>query len=218
MAQEAPSKQVLRWAIDQLSEVIVDAQCWELVQALLLQSVSGDPGCMNRVIEILWKHSRGNGTLVLNDDLVVRALESLILKCAPIGHSNEVLWAIWAHIVFGLQISDSAATAIANLEDSLVATAAMIAYDKGVLPPTFDSLKWRSWFQQGCFYESQWLFVYEAYYRNWFPSEVAAAGIESDPVCRFLKDCDVTFVNDAAVPENGEVEIDPWIPGIEDVY
>jgi len=190
---------VLRYAIAALSGVRASVKCWDLVQRLLWQSVTIDPGCIRHVVDIIAINRLASG-LPPDPQIAAAASESVIRSSAPAGHSSEVLWCIWAAMYIGFSIAPEPQQAIAEMDDALVASAAMFANTTTqVFSQAFDPPLWKSWFQQDCFFEDHWLFVYEAQRRGWFTAEVAASQIAQDSCVAFLRNANVTFIVDNAL-------------------
>jgi hypothetical protein len=189
---------VLRYAIAALSGVRPSSNCWDLVQRLLWQCVTVDPGCMRHVVDIV-TINRLLMQIVPDAQIAATAVDSVIRSSATAGHASEVLWSIWAAMYIGFPIGADAQEAITGMDDALVASAAMFASTTTqVFSQPFDSPLWKSWLQQDCFYQDHWLFAYEAFRRGWFVPEVAASGIANDVSVAFLNGAGVTFIEDNA--------------------
>lgn len=194
---------VLRYAIAALQGVVVTPKAWGLVQNLLWQCIALDPGCVRFVVDVLLinKHK---ANLSPDTSVGTEAINSLIFSSATVGHGSEVVWSIWAALVLGLSITPSSQAAISLMDDANVAAASMIAKERKVLSPSFESPLWSSWFVKDCFDQEHWLFVYEALRRGWLPKEVAAAKLSIATCPKFLVAAGVTFLDvnaiDAYIP------------------
>ena len=189
---------VLRYAVAALSGVRPTAKTWDVAQRLMWQCVTIDPGSIRHVVDIL-AINRLMGLKVLDPLIATTAVDSMIQTSAAAGHSSEVVWSIWAAMYIGFPIGAESQNAIAGMDDALVASAAMMASTTTTtFSQPFNPPLWMSWFQQDCFLEEHWLFVYEAYRRGWFAPEVAASQIAQDPGAAFLRGAGVTFIVDNA--------------------
>lgn len=201
LAKENPADGVLRYAIACLPPVTVAPASWELVQRLLWQCITLDAGCIRFVVDMLASQKIMGGQTV-STPLAAAAIDSVISSSAAAGHASEVVWSIWAAMYLAFQISPENQAAIEDMDDAFVAGAAMFAaqttpvFSQAILSPL-----WKSWLQPDCFYEDHWLFVYEALYRGWFPTELATSGLAQDPCATFLSGAGVTFINDTAVAQ-----------------
>jgi hypothetical protein len=190
-----PQDGVLRYAVAALQSATSTAKNWPLGQALLWQCVALDPGCMRFVVDILLVHRHGT-SLTLDSSIGERTLNELIQTSAIVGHGSEVVWCIWATIVLNLSLSNESQSAIAVINDPIVAVAAMKARDLAIIDATFEPTLWSSWFLDDCFEEENWLFVYEATVRHWFPKEVARVQPNKGVVPAHLQSLGISFLND----------------------
>lgn len=198
LAREDRTTGVLRYAVAALSGVRTTAKAWDVAQRLMWQCVTIDPGCIRHVVDVI-AINRLHGPNIPDRSIATAAVDSVIQTSAAAGHSSEVVWSIWAAIYIGFPIGIDSQNAIAAMDDALVASAAMIAgTTTNTFSQSFDSPLWKSWFQQDCFFEEHWLFVYEAYRRGWFAPEVAASQIAQEPCAAMLQAAGVTFIVDNA--------------------
>lgn len=188
----------LRYAVAALSGVRPSNACWDLAQRLLWQCVTVDPGCIRHVVDII-AINRLLAHKVPDGHIAASAIDSVIQSSAPAGHASEVVWSIWAAMYIGFAIGQRSQDAISEMDDALVASAAMFAQaTPQVFSQPFDSPLWKSWLQQDCFLQEHWLFAYEASRRGWFPAEIAASQISQDAHAAFLQGVGVTFIVDNA--------------------
>jgi hypothetical protein len=197
VARANPEDSVLRYAVSALQNTSVKPMVWDLAQELLCQCVALDPGTLRFVVDVLVINNLKFG-LPINAALASNAVNALISTSAGVGHGSEVLWSIWAALYLGLQLSPQSQNAIAQVDDALVASAAMFAKSSGLFHPGFDSPLWRSWLIPDSFRQEYWLFAYEALLRGWFPAETTASQISNDADASFLASQKVTFINDNA--------------------
>ena len=196
LAKEFPRDGVLRYAISALQNIRVKTELWELVQSLLWQSISHDPGCIRFVIDVLWLNIHYDESLKLSKPMAKGALNSMIESSAPVGHGSEVVWSIWAALLLKLKLSSQSQKAIATMEDSFVAVAAFVAKAHGVFASEFTSNTWEDWIEEGCFNGPHWLFAYESYRRDWMKGKVKNAKLNGDLCCKFFKQGDVSFIDE----------------------
>jgi hypothetical protein len=195
LASQHPQDGVLRYATAALQGVTATTKAWPLAQSLLWQCIATDPGTLRFVVDALLLN-KYRAALTPDSSLGTEAINALIRSSALVGHGSEVVWSIWAAIVLHLTLTPESQTAIASVDDSFVAVAAMFAAKRTVFDPAFEPKLWGSWFTEECFVEDHWLFVYEAARRGWFTKEVAAAKFSSAPVPATLLRLGVTFLDD----------------------
>jgi hypothetical protein len=211
LAREFPEDGVLRYAVASLPAVKVKGSLWDFVQALLWQCIAGDPGCLRFVIDVLWINIHRDETLALDKSLSQEALDALIARSAPIGHGSEVLWSIWAALLFDLKLSAESAEAVSMMEDSFVAVAASLAHERDVFSDPLMPAVWARWLEPECFNDTHWLFAYEAYRRGWMADKVAQTRLNEDVCCEFLKGSGVSFLRDTAIAEYQPERVKPLI-------
>lgn len=197
LARQFEADGVLRYATACVASIKIAPDRWELVQTLLWQTIASDAGSLRFVIDVLWRNTHGAGSYALNKSLATAALNALIERSAPVRHGSEIVWSIWAAILFKLNLSQASLDLIASMDDSLCACAARLAVDKGIFG-SINTNTWASWIIPDCFHDSHWLFAYEAHRRNWLPTECATSKINVDPSVAFLKANGVSFLDDTA--------------------
>jgi len=199
LTKEFPSEGVLRYAIASLQGLQVSPKLWELVQSLLWQSISSDPGCLRFVIDFLWLNLHGDNSHVLDSSMANSALNSLVSSSAPVGHGSEVVWSIWAAMLFNLNLSDTSWGAITQMDDSFVAVAALVCNKHSNLADELSSDIWDSWLEEGCFEQNHWLFSYEAYRNGWMADKLTKANLDGVVACKFMKNTGITFVDEQKI-------------------
>lgn len=193
---------IIRYAVAALQGVIFSDKNWELVQKLLWQCISADPGCLRFVIDVILINK--NEERIIDKSIGSAAINSLIQSSAPVAHGSEVLWSIWAAMVLDLKIDESSQLDIAKMDDALVACAAHFAKDRGIFSADFESAIWASWIIEDSFNQENWLFIYEALKQGWYEDKIEKNKIKSDKSVKFL------LVNGVSFLDNDKV--DSYIP------
>jgi hypothetical protein len=184
---------VLRYAVAALSGKRIHESCWNLAQDLLWQCIALDAGCLRFVIDILWISSKADDPLALDTKRAACALDALISASGLVGHGSEVVWSIWASMLFDLTLPTDAWNQIVQMDDDFVAIAAHAATQKRLPGAHAESPLWKSWLVEGCFTGPHWLFAYEAHRRGWMKSSLKVAKINKVEAAVFLKDKGVSF-------------------------
>jgi len=201
LARAYPADGVLRYALATLRGVKTPSKHWSLVQSLLWQCIALDPGTIRFVIDVLWLNTHGEKNLELDDSVAETALEALIETSAPVGHGSEVVWSLWAAMLFELSLSKDALAALSMMDDSFVASAAFLAHKVKVFDEPPKSDVWKDWFTEDCFGGPHWLFTYEAFRNEWMEDSVKKAKLADNISCKFLKDYGVSFLRQEAIAE-----------------
>ena len=166
----------------------------------MCQAIAFEPGAIREAVDALY-YSETHFGLVLNRALVETTLNKIAEVNAPAGHEYEVAWCLWAALSWQLQISAVAASAISQLENSVIAILALDALHAGLFAAGgLDTRSWESRMTTDELYEEQWLLAYEANVQGWLPSVAMADHVAADPNFQFLKAQNVRFYTPTAIP------------------
>ncbi|NJM20460.1 MAG: hypothetical protein HC907_17995 [Richelia sp. SM1_7_0] len=161
LLNEFPKEPVLKYAVARISKLNnLHPDNWSLLESLLLQSVTIDPGTLRDSLSIIQDKQKNN--FQINLDSLEEVLNFQISRYATLGYSSEVAWAIWSAIVFNLPISKLAAESISQMSDSVVALLALDARRRGRINQGSDTTKWEQFLVKDELYGEQWLLSYEA--------------------------------------------------------
>lgn len=199
LAKVHPEEGVLRYAVAALQSVKISNKTWQLTQSLLWQCIALDPGCLRFVIDVLWTNTHIGTRLSLDEAMAADALNSLVSTSAPVGHGSEVVWSLWAAMLFNLDLSTTSWDAIAKMDDSFVAVAACVANQRNPFAEALMSPLWSSWLEEGCFDQGHWLFAYEAYRNGWLENAAATAKLDAVAACKFMKETGVAFFDEEII-------------------
>jgi hypothetical protein len=195
LAQEFEDAHVVKYALARFYPERgfrwVDRQNWPLLQSLVCQAITVQPGALPEGIRVLLEHiATGHAP---DRDLIERTLSNIIKRHARLGHASEVAWAIWGTMVFQNELDATARAAIAVLDDSVVALLALDAAERGLVDPvSLDVTKWQEHVNGEGLYGPQWLLAYEATVKDWL-SSASGDHIGSDEAFSFLREGNVSF-------------------------
>jgi len=152
-----------------------------------------EPASIIKVFSVLWSF-RAKG---FNIDLTTLAeiLNFQISIHSSLGHTSEVAWAIWALIVFQIQMTNEAAVTVSKMGDSVIALLCLDARQQGLVPGGLNTTLWESFMAVDELYGEQWLLSYEANQKGWLPSIGTPDHVATDPCFSFLKSLGVEFYN-----------------------
>lgn len=199
LAKAYPEEGVLRYAVAALQSAKINSMTWQLAQSLMWQCIALDPGCLRFVIDVLRSNTHVSTSLSLDESMAVDALDSLILTSAPVGHGSEVVWSLWAAMLFNLELSATSLDAITKMDDSFVAVSACVTNQHNTFADALISPLWSSWLEEGCFDQGNWLFAYEAYRNGWLENAAVTAKLNSVASCKFMKDAGVAFFDEKII-------------------
>lgn len=197
LAKTHPDEHVLNYAIQKVSATLVAKNNWKLYQNLMLQCILSEPGTLRYGFAQLTRYKQMGYKVDLEG--IKNVVNALIEHHCRQAHGNEVAWAIWAAIYFGVGISVTNGKRIGGMEDPVVALLALDARSQKIIPKsvTFDT--WKSQMTTENLYEKQWLLAYEANVKGWLPSRGTSDHVNRDVAFALLKSNQVYFYDDAIV-------------------
>lgn len=193
MFSEDKTRNVLRYAIGRLSSISIDAQNWPLLENLLLQAVLAEPGSLTFVIDEYLRYSGENE--IPDYEPLKSVLSTLIIENVPKGHTSEVAWALWAHIVLGVRIESSCHRQLEHLTDPACILLCLDAQRRKLLPKSFAITKIQDAMTESELYGEHWLVSYEARVRRWLPTNGGGNHVNNDKAFRYLSRKGVHFYN-----------------------
>jgi hypothetical protein len=211
LKQAHPSDSVVGYAISRLESLAFEGAGWDLVQDLLLQTMSIEPTSLQQIAAAFARaHAQGRA---VNIEELARAIGFVIGEHAPQGHGSEVAWALWMALAFSCTINDARPLhSLGKMNDSAVAILALDAYDRGFLPG-LDLSHWSSLMTPNELYGHHWLLNYEARVRNWLGTVGGGDHVAVDPSFNFLREQGVYFYRRVHPPTNQTAALIPnWRP------
>jgi len=180
-----PSDAVLAYAVARLRSVRISD--WKLLQDLVCQCALAEPGAMEPVVTLLQEHGDNDFT-----DALDKLIAGTIDYHAPISHGSEVAWALWASIWFKRNIPSGVARKLVQNRDAAVAVLSLHAKEMGLIGNDVSFSDWIASLSVDSFYNSQWLFAYEADIKGWLSSGQKSLANE-DPLFSRLKSDGISF-------------------------
>lgn len=183
---------VLRFSIKRLAHLEMDSACWGLYQDYLFHCALNQPETLRLVVSGLLK-AVFIDEMSLDKKRFKIVLDAIISTAAPLGHSSDVAWALWAALLFQVRISAAAAKVLVQLPDSVVGCLSCAAHQAGLMPKSF-SLPWISDLiaTSDPFYGEHWLIAYEASRNGWIsspaPMDTCFTYLHGEKVRFFIED------------------------------
>ncbi len=199
---EFPNEHVVKYGIGRLRDLQLNLANQDLFQSLVCQAITVEPGAIREGLEAIFNAEAYRG-MTVNQALLRDTVNKVITQNAPSGHDYEVCWCLWASITWGLSIDTSSATAIASMENSVVAILALDARQRGLIPTGLSVAQWQARMTTNDLFEEQWLLAYEANVQGWLPSIGGADHVSAEPNFQFLKQAGVRFYNHTSFPTLG---------------
>lgn len=168
----------------------IPAECFdETIADFMVQSMLLEPGVIEAVFKWLVQAERLEE---IDKKNVVHCLSHIICEHSVLGHSSEVAWAIWGHLLLKERIPTAAASAIVKMNDAVVLLLALDAQEKGLLRNGNLQKKVAKFMTEDQLYGPHWLLAYEAVVKKWTSSK-RRRHVETDTVFRTLKNYNVSF-------------------------
>ena len=192
---------VLRYAIAACKYSVIEDRNWDIVQQLLWQAVTYDPGIIKNVIDILLYNIKDDfGLREIDKRLAGEVLNSIIVQSSNSGHHSEIFWALLSLILLKIDIPTTSIEKIIEIDDDFVALLTMTAKKNGLIEQDIESELWKSWIFKDSFYSEHWLFVYECYFNGWYSDKINQAEIGNIEECNLMREYGVTFIDSEFIP------------------
>jgi hypothetical protein len=218
LSRQYPDKNILAYAIGRLADVHIRHENAELFQRLSTQCLLAEPGTSAVVLERLAMH-RARG-LPVNYIELAEVLNDQIVEHAPLGHANEVAWALWGTLIFNLSITKAAAKVLSDVEDDAVALLALHSRERGLMHVSLSTALWQSYLTADQLFGEHWLLAYEAPIKGWLPSASGADHVGAEASFDWLRNIGVQFYETekaAAIPApTAGVEGPEWLADLEE--
>jgi len=117
--REFPDKSILRYAVAALVNRTIHAANSALLQSLVLQCVIAEPGVWPFAVRLLRELRTTHLSLPIKP--IRQTIHRIIRKSAPVRHSSEVAWSLWAALVFEIMLPADTVTTVANMMDDCCA-------------------------------------------------------------------------------------------------
>ena len=182
LSQKFPTDNVMTYIARQVRSATIDADNWELCEALLMRAALAEPTMLSVVLEIL----EANAAIIGRKDNIQKTVASLCEYHAPLQQGFEVAWALWLARQQGLTVPQKIADLVCGVEDDIVALVALDLRDAGLFPNR-PSRFWDDVMAAPNLYTEHWLLAYEALEQLWLPSKSGQDYVGADPVFEILR-------------------------------
>jgi hypothetical protein len=177
--REFPDQAVVRYAISKVASTFIAPENWKLYQELLFQWAQAEPAVLAIVLDVLATY-RAAGFGVDYDQLA-EVLHLTVQLHAPRGHTSEVAWALWGHILFSLPLESSASLTVRRMDNAVIALLALDARSKGLIDAGAKTDYWDRHMTPEGLRGEHWLLAYEARLKKWLPPVGAKDYIKTAP-------------------------------------
>ena len=165
-----PDQSVAKYCVSRLASTSIKDENKRFVFDFLMQCCSSSPACLPEVIEMLYRNygDTKKGVLsVLEVEIFSVTIFSLINRCLDVNHTNEIAWAIWACILFDIDIPVDLFRKIIATSDCIVLILALDAYQKRLVTCSVDLAVLDNLITDESYCDETWLFAYESCAQGW---------------------------------------------------
>jgi hypothetical protein len=197
-----PQEHVFQYALGRLRTFSIGQANIELYQHLLLSAMQSEPGTLPLCVAVL-QDLRLQGHQ-LDHALLEESLNLAIERHGMLGQASEIVWALFACLLFRVRVQARNAQRIATIEDDFVAILALHAAQAG-LSPQLNLATWLQSVNEDELYGRHWLLAYEVVAAGFFPQQTY-----SDQCFNAMLTNNVRFFH----PPNPAVAIELSTPGV----
>jgi len=194
--REFPDKSILRYAVAALVDRAVHAANSALLQSLVLQAVMAETGVWPFAVHLLSELRKLH--IALPVDPIRQTIYGIISKCAPVRHSSEVAWSLWAALIFDIVLPEGAVNAVAKMMDDCCAIMLFHMAKRKLCETEPDVTPFAELMDSESLRGPHWLMSYELAVRDWVKPHSGADHISSDMFFTFLREKNVRFYDSAA--------------------
>jgi hypothetical protein len=178
---------------------------------LVLQSVMAEPGVWPFAVRLLRELRTTYPLLDINP--VRQTIYRIICKSAPVRHSSEVAWSLWAALMFEVVLPTNAVSAVANMMDDCCIILLLHLTKRKLCETEPDVTPFADLMDIESLRGPHWLMSYELQVRDWVKPSSGADHISSDSFFEFLREKDVRFYDSTAIEAlTGRLDEEEEIP------
>ncbi|MDX9912818.1 MAG: RNA-directed DNA polymerase [Phycisphaerales bacterium] len=197
-ANEYADGAVIKYSMSRLRPIRIHKSNWNTHERFLHQAMLAEPGVAPEALsQLLRFHKLG---MTIDTVSLATVIERQITHHAPQGHGNDVAWAVWAALAFGLPLSTSATSAAISMDDSVVALLVLDAEAQQLLPYPIAATVWEDFMTLPELYGEQWLLSYEGRLKGWRPTKGGGDHIASDSNWAWMRTHNVSFYTPVVRP------------------
>lgn len=161
-----PGEGVIKFVV-RMATCYVAIENWSLYQRLLCQWAQVEPQVLPLVLDILFAYKTAGYVLELNE--LDELLFTIVSVHAARGHTSEIAWAIWGHLLFNLKLQDGALKEVVRMDNSIVALLTLNARAEGLVPRATTFPTWAAHMSLDALSSEHWLLAYEGRVNKWLP-------------------------------------------------
>jgi len=195
-AKQFPDDSVLKYALARIRGLKFKKENWPLYESLILRSIMAEPNVLPIATGVLLAYSSAG--YELNKTKIAETVAEVARYSSTRRHVNEVAWALWLDRFLGIRVAEPAAREVSEVEDSVVALAALDLRETSLVEGDFDLSKWEAVATGHELYGEHWLLAYEGNARGWLPPSDGNDYVGEDDFFGLLREKDVLFFQPAS--------------------
>lgn len=181
---------IIKYALIHVVHFLIHEESWGLFESYLGRLATIYTNNLEIISETLLTYKSLG--YPINESLVSRICNTIIVEHAPLEHHSEVAWALFLAREFDIKLSDTALQAVSKFRSSICGLLALDLRERGLTNKYLDTAIWdiettRSGLRGSC-----WLYAYEAPLKGWITA-AENRHIENDKYFSVLKSLGVSF-------------------------
>jgi hypothetical protein len=185
---------VILYAVRKTAGVIVSGDNWPAYQRLLFQWAQAEPSVLPVILDILSTYKGASYTI--DTDGLAELLFVMVQLHSPRGHTSEIAWAIWGHILFNVSLDSAASATVRRIDNSVIALLALDAKSKKLIASKAPIGAWKKHMTPESLLGEQWLLSYEGRIKKWIAPVSSKEYVKTAPGFGALALANVSFYDD----------------------
>ena len=190
LSREFPGDNVLEYAIKRTRDVCITTESWPTYEMYLLKAARSNASVIPSIVQVVSAYCDKN--YPISKANVLKLVQDIILKNAPLAHHAEVAWALFLVKTLGLKLPRRASEAVSGMESSVCALLALDIEDGGQITGRLDKAAWKRAMSASGLRSNMWLLAYEADLKGWLHGS-SVGHVEGDPYFSVLKGKQISF-------------------------
>lgn len=192
VSNEQPDINVEKFALQNARLSFVNAEDWDRVQSILINSYRRNSSLVSFLAEVLiLRNARGRN---IGRDKLKVFLENRIPKLAEENRTGEIVWLMFLAIRTNIELRADVIKSVFQMENSLVALLTNFADSRDLIIGDVDYSVWNSFLNEDSLQSPMWLYAYESI-RQGINTSGNSDFITNNPFFRPLFSKRVSFLN-----------------------
>lgn len=196
LVKENPNKYIIKYLIVIIEDIFIEKDSWDLFQVYLLNLTQLEPSILPNTLSIIISY-HDKYKFSLNE--ISEFYNSLISEHIFKGNNFEVSWSLWSLLELNLNINANIGNDILRSED-WCSKLILLHMDKNGLinGQLLEKTNEQTNIHADDLYSQKWLFIYEAYFKNWLTVNAGVHPVEDDSFFKRLHKKKISFYNETS--------------------